>query len=250
MTAVPRVVDGPVVVVTDVLSPASCERVNAHYAARYPVDEAANPNRLCVGIDLDAGPNRVFWAIADLVAPHVVALNAELWHLERLGVHGSAQMLRYPQSRDLERSGVHGLGCERHADGVIDSRFRWLGTATYLTDSSDYEGGELLIDGSTAVVFVDRTHRVIDRLEPVRHGDHALRPPLGSTAIFPGHVEHEVRPVHAGRRHAFAMFFQDSTTAALKPRPGERSANQSQSQLSPPGGNMNTNQHNQIGASR
>lgn len=194
-------VDGPVVVLADVFSPASCERITNYYRQRDSV-------RFALDIADDFATDPVLWAAADMVGLHAPSLNATYWHLGTLGMSG-AQVLRYAVGR----------GHERHADGGLDVRYRWLGMASYLTGPDEYEGGDLVVEGSADVVFLDRSRNVVCQFDAISTGDHMIRPARGSTVFLPGHVEHEVMPMTGGRREVFALFAKDVPADTLKARP-------------------------------
>ncbi len=107
----------------------------------------------------------------------IIELNEKYFRFDLYGINEGLQFTNYKAP-----SGKYG----KHIDRGINTIIRKLSVSIQLTNSNDYEGGELCL-------YDDETGRVMDKTQ-------------GTLILFPSYVMHEIKPVTKGERNSLVTW--------------------------------------------
>jgi PKHD-type hydroxylase len=107
----------------------------------------------------------------------IIELNEKYFRFDLYGINEGLQFTNYKAP-----SGKYG----KHIDRGTNTIIRKLSVSIQLTNSNDYEGGELCL-------YDDETGRVMDKTQ-------------GTLILFPSYVMHEIKPVTKGERNSLVTW--------------------------------------------
>lgn len=111
------------------------------------------------------------------VTDSVLSLNERFFKFDLFGMLEGFQFTRYD---------APGGKYKRHIDKVLNGSIRKLSLSIQLSESSEYEGGDLLIHNADTPVRVEKKQ--------------------GYMAVFPSYTLHEVEPVTKGTRYSLVAW--------------------------------------------